>query len=103
MASIKFGIRAPRAPSLKAPTPKVPKTSGQGTSRKSYQEARSLGQKGTGLPGFKPVRLGTQAVKDKRSYGKSSGFQPASTPFNVDFGDTMDPTNEAGMWPAELK
>lgn len=67
---------------------KVPKSSGQGVSRGSYQSGWRSGQRGTGAPGasgFKPLRgeTGGQA-SGARSYGKDGYQAPKNQPFTTE-------------------
>jgi hypothetical protein len=64
----------------KKPSAKVSMSSGQGVSRRSYQVARGLGQRGTGgadaphpIPGIQstPATGGGGRASGKRDYGKS--------------------------------
>lgn len=55
---------------------KLSTRSGQGIARIGYQSARSLGAKGTGAPGFRPLRnipgVSVGAPSTPRTYSKDS-------------------------------
>jgi hypothetical protein len=68
---------------------RVPKTSGQGSQRKSYQSGWRSGQRGTGAPGLgdiKPLRTsGPGVASGARGYGKGEGFQaPRNQPYRTE-------------------
>ena len=78
---------------------RVPKTSGQGSSRASYQAGWRSGQRGTGAPGssgssgFKPLRgeSGGQ-TSGTRAYGKGSGYQaPDNKPYAAEYDPDLVP------------
>jgi len=75
----------------------VPKTSGQGTSRYSYQHAYSQGMRGTGAPAAKGVAA-LRTDKSLTPTGKSaSGGKvkvDAGAPMNISYGDTWGETWE---------
>ena len=80
----------PHEPELmaRAPRSKVPKTTGQGISRLSYQKGRELGGN---------ISLGSSGGKtDTRSYEKK--VDPIATPpINISYGDTYEPTDLADV------
>ena len=71
----------------KAPSARVPKSSGQGVSRHSYQRAYDLGNRSTG--GLADFKTGTQDTPKRRSYGKGK----KEGGINVSYGDTYFPTD----------
>jgi hypothetical protein len=78
----------------KAPSAKVPKTSGQGVSRLSYQKGYALGNRGGAAPagGKSPsVSTSTTELKSSRGGGKA-GIDKAGG-INVSYGDTLFPTD----------
>ena len=74
----------------RAPRASVSKTSGQGTSRLSYQKGRSLGNQGTATPGGGGrFSAGLEAPSSGRSYAK--GEQPEG--LNFSYGLTLGISN----------
>lgn len=73
----------------RSPRPKVSKTSGQGVSRRAYQTAYSLGNRGTGSE----FKAGLKQSADSRRYAKLD----VGTDFNVSYGDTMEPGDLADV------
>lgn len=65
----------------RAPRTTVSATSGQGVSRRAYQTAYALGQKGTGSGFTKPESSGREYGKSKQVDGNHS--------MNVSFGNTL--------------
>lgn len=71
---------------------RVPTTSGQGVSRRSYQVARRLGQRGTGSP-MKAV-LKNEPAPSRRDYAKASDHKPPKEgDWNIDYGSTLPIAN----------
>jgi hypothetical protein len=72
----------------RAPRIKVPSTTGQGTSRYSYQHAYAMGQKGAGsVPGVKASR--------------TTSFKPGkdkTPPINISYGDTWGAAPGGETW-----
>ena len=90
---------------VRVPSAKVPRTSGQGVSRKAYQTARALGFKGTGSPGtgsaFRVSMKGgsprSGVSQHPRDYAKLEHGP------NIDFGETFNPPTDKDMWPGDDK
>jgi hypothetical protein len=72
----------------RAPRAKVPKTSGQGVSRLSYQKGYALGNKG----GKTAPSVGGAAPAPSRAAGGKSKLDTAGG-INVSYGDTIDPSD----------
>jgi hypothetical protein len=76
----------------KAPSARVPKTSGQGVSRLSYQKGYALGNKGA--QGGKPPSVGgydDSSVKTGKSYAKGDSGGDAGLDFS--YGENLAPGN----------
>jgi hypothetical protein len=75
---------------------KVPKSSGQGTSRKAYQTGYRGGMRGTGAPSLgdaKPLRAPAQESSGPRSYGKGDVLfhAPKDQPFKTEVAPDLVP------------
>jgi hypothetical protein len=79
----------------RTPRAKVPKSSGQGVSRLSYQKGYALGNRGSGSPG---KASDTPSVKGERVETRSSassrkGKIDEAGGMNISYGDTIFPTD----------
>jgi len=76
---------------------RVPKTSGQGTARRSYQTGYRTGMHGTGAPGggdIKPLRTPkVDMPSSTRSYGKGDVLfhAPKDQPYNTELSPDLIP------------
>lgn len=76
----------------RTPRAGVSKTSGQGVSRRAYQSAYSLGQRGTG--GGIKTELGKPTPNRGREYGKTGASKvDRRKGINVSYGDTIEPSD----------
>jgi hypothetical protein len=85
----------------RAPRAKVPKTSGQGTSRLAYQKGYALGNRGKASAGVKAAPSVDNTGFDSRGgYAKApkSGLAKLNSPKGIDisFGDTIRPSDLVG-------
>lgn len=65
----------------------MPKTSGQGVSRLSYQKGRALGNKGAGVKDAPPDNVAATRSRSKAGKLDSAGG------ININYGDTINPTD----------
>lgn len=78
----------------RAPRAKVPKTSGQGVSRLSYQKGYALGNRGTASGGVKDApKVDNVRSDSSRGYAKAGSKLDSKGGINVSYGDTIEPGN----------